>query len=79
MITNARFWTDGCGASIACGNMLTKMITEKTIQEARNITSAELLLALDGLPVEHQHCAILATNTLNKSLSEYHKRKRREI
>jgi nitrogen fixation NifU-like protein len=79
VITDARFWTDGCGASIACGNMLTKMIIEKTIQEARNITSAELLLALDGLPVEHQHCAVLTINTLNKSLSDYNIRKRREI
>ncbi|MFX1508542.1 MAG: iron-sulfur cluster assembly scaffold protein, partial [Promethearchaeota archaeon] len=25
-IINARFWTDGCGATIACGSMLTKMI-----------------------------------------------------
>jgi nitrogen fixation NifU-like protein len=77
-ISDVRFWTDGCGASIACGNMLTKMITEKTIQEAKNITSAELLFALDGLPLEHQHCSVLAINTLNKSLGDYNKRKRRE-
>jgi nitrogen fixation NifU-like protein len=77
VITDARFWTDGCGASIACGNKLTKIITGKTIPEASNITSDNLLDALDGLPVEHQHCSVLAVNTLYKSLKEYNKRKKK--
>jgi nitrogen fixation NifU-like protein len=33
MIQDARFWTDGCGASLACGNMLTSMIKGKNIEE----------------------------------------------
>ena len=76
LIIDARFWTDGCGASIACGNKLTKIIIGKTLPEAESITSDKLLESLDGLPVEHQHCSVLAVNTLNKSLSDYNKRKR---
>ena len=73
VIIDARFWTDGCGASIACGNKLTKIIIGKTLPEAESITSDKLLESLDGLPVEHRHCSFLAVNTLNKSLSDYNK------
>jgi len=72
VIQNARFWTDGCGASIACGNILTKMIKGKTIEHALMITSDELTTVLGGLPEEHLHCSILAVNTLQKALKNYH-------
>jgi nitrogen fixation NifU-like protein len=71
VITDARFWTDGCGATIACGSMLTKKIKGKKLQDVKKITSSELLIALDGLPVEHQHCTILAINTLQKAIKKY--------
>jgi len=74
IISVARFWTDGCGPSIACGNMLTKMIIGKTVDNAMHITSSKLLYALDGLPEDHQHCATLAINTLHKLLKESDKR-----
>ena len=37
-IKNVSFWTDGCGATIACGSMLTKMIKGFTIEEASGIS-----------------------------------------
>lgn len=77
-ITDARFWTDGCGATIACGNMLTKMIKEKNIEEAVNITNEKLTKALDGLPTEHLHCSKLAVDTLQKTIENYHKKKNSE-
>lgn len=67
-IIEAFFWTDGCGATIACGSMLTKMIKGKTIKEAADITSMKLTKALEGLPKEHNHCSKLAVNTLQKVL-----------
>jgi len=73
IITDACFWTDGCGASIACGNMLTNMIKGKTMEEASAITSTKLLENLDGLPKEHKHCATLAVNTLHNAIEDYHK------
>ena len=67
-IKQAFFWTDGCGASIACGSMLTKLLKGKTIKEAADITNEELIKALDGLPKEHMHCSKLAVNTLQTAL-----------
>ncbi len=69
-ITDARFWADGCGATIACGNMLTKMIKEKTIEEAADITSEKLTKTLDGLPKKHLHCSKLAVNTLQEAIKK---------
>ncbi len=70
-IEDARFWTDGCGATIACGNMLTKMIKNLSLNEVKKITNIDLLKALDDLPEEHKHCAILSINTLNKALKKF--------
>ena len=69
-IKQAMFWTDGCGATIACGSMLTKMITGRTIDEIEIITEEQLTKELDGLPEEHMHCSKLAVNTLKKVLGK---------
>ena len=71
IIQDARFWTDGCGATIAAGNMITKMAKGKTLQEANNMNSNQILDALDGLPKEHNHCALLAVNTLHDAINNY--------
>lgn len=72
-ITDASFWTDGCGASIAAGNLLTKMIIGLNLKKAEKITDKQLLKALDGLPEDHEHCSELAVTTLYKALDAFHK------
>lgn len=67
-IMEARFMTDGCGATIACGSMLTKMVRSKTLSEAAEITHEDLLTALDGMPEGHEHCAKLAVKTLRQTI-----------
>jgi nitrogen fixation NifU-like protein len=67
-ILSARFLADGCGATIACGSMITKMACTKTLDEANRITSTELVDALDGLPDDHLHCAELAVMTLREAI-----------
>jgi nitrogen fixation NifU-like protein len=74
-IQDARFWTDGCGATLASGNMLIKMIKGKTLQKANTVTKTKLVDTLGGLPKEHSHCARLAVNTLHRAVEQYHKRK----
>lgn len=74
-IQDARFWTDGCGATLACGNMLMKMIKIKSLLEVMSISQEDLLNALDGLPENHSHCAKLSLNTLHKAIIMYLERK----
>lgn len=70
-IQDARFWTDGCGATLASGNMLIKMIIGKPLLDANRITPTKLIEALESLPEAHRHCALLAVNTLSKAIKNY--------
>jgi len=74
-IEDARFWTDGCGATLACGNMITKMIKGKKPSEALEISQEDLTKALNGLPKNHSHCAKLSIITLRKAINNYCKSK----
>lgn len=72
-ITEAFFWTDGCGATIACGSMITKMVKGVLLDKAANMTSENLTEALNGLPEEHLHCSKLVIDTLKKAIKNYKK------
>jgi len=67
-IVRATFMTDGCGPTVACGSMLTRMALGKNLEEAAAIRATDLVAALDGLPPEHEHCASLAVNTLRLAI-----------
>ena len=67
-IQAATFMTDGCGPTVACGSMLTRMVTGKSLEDADEILPEDLLEALDGLPEENVHCAELAVVTLHNAL-----------
>ena len=73
IIVDARFWTDGCGATLACGNFLMKLIKGKKVQDAENITSEMLLDKLGGLPEEHIHCTVLSVDALQLCIKNFHK------
>jgi nitrogen fixation NifU-like protein len=68
-IEAATFMTDGCGPTVACGSMLTQMVQGKSLNEAAAIEAADLIIALDGLPPEHIHCATLAVNSLQEAMA----------
>jgi nitrogen fixation NifU-like protein len=71
VITRTGFMTDGCGTSIAAGSMVTEMANGKNIREALAINQQDVLEALDGLPEESKHCALLASNTLKAAVRDY--------
>jgi nitrogen fixation NifU-like protein len=74
-ITEATFMTDGCGATIACGSRLTRMVKGKSVEEAERLTDTALIEVLGGLPEENLHCAKLAVDTLQKALKQYQESK----
>jgi len=67
-ISHASFMTDGCGATVACGSMLTKMVKGLPLKDAAAIEADRLRDVLDGLPADHDHCADLAVLTLRKAI-----------
>jgi len=70
-ITAATFMTDGCGTTVAAGSMVTELAKGKRISQALRISQENVLAALDGLPEESKHCALLAANTLKAAVKDY--------
>ncbi len=77
-IVDSKFITDGCGASTACGSVITELVKGKTVAAASRIMDSDVLAVLGGLPKENVHCALLAVNTLHAALDEYKKKKQEE-
>jgi nitrogen fixation NifU-like protein len=48
--------------------MITRLITQKTLHQALNLSPQDIIDALEGLPKGHNHCADLAIKTLQKTL-----------
>lgn len=63
-IQAAVFRAQGCAATIACGSVLTEMLTGMSIDVARKLTRDDIENALDGLPPTRRHTADLAIDAL---------------
>jgi nitrogen fixation protein NifU and related proteins len=70
-IEQVTFLTDGCGPTLACGSMLTTMVQGRSLEEAAALEAADLIIALDGLPPENVHCAVLAVTTLQQAMAPH--------
>ena len=70
-IVDCKFITDGCGASMACGSVITELVKGKTIEEALTVDDKAVLSVLGGLPEENIHCSVLAMDTLRAVLEDY--------
>ena len=71
IIADAAFMTDGCGNAIASCSMVTEMCKGKIVSEAQKLGQQDVLAALDGLPEEGEHCALLAADTLKEAIKDY--------
>ena len=67
-IETARYLAYGCPPTLVCGSVLTELIIGKSVDEARQLTRADLLEAIGGLPSRKHHAAALAIETLHTAL-----------
>ena len=70
-LSKIKFMTDGCASSIAAGSIATELAQGRKIEEAAEISQEMILDALDGLPEESVHCALLASNTLKEAIKNH--------
>ena len=70
-IVAAAFSTDGCLTTLASGSMLTELAIDKSVTGALGISPQDVLDALDGLPADSEHCALLAANTLKEAIKDF--------
>ena len=66
----ARYLAYGCPPTLVCGSILTELISGKSIEEAKQLTRADLVTAIGGLPSRKYHAAALAIETLNSALAQ---------
>ncbi|MBU1044009.1 MAG: iron-sulfur cluster assembly scaffold protein [Candidatus Omnitrophica bacterium] len=71
VIKEIKFYTNGCEATIACGEVTARLARGRDIDAALGISPKQVKDVLKVLPVEHKHCAILAVTTLYRALAEY--------
>ena len=70
-VAEATFLTDGCGATVASGSMVTELAKGNTIPETLRVSQQDVLNTLGGLPEGNVHCALLAANTLREAVKDY--------
>ena len=70
-ISDIRFMTDGCGATITCASFVTRTAKGKSLEEALRIKPEDVDEYFECLPEEHKHCTKLAVMTLTAAIEKY--------
>lgn len=76
MIDDIKFKTFGCGAAIATSSMITELAKGKTLDDALQITRADVAEGLGGLPPIKMHCSNLAADALRAAIKDYKEKKK---
>lgn len=69
-VIETSFQSHGCGATIACGSMLTEMIAGRSISVCRSLSVEDLTAALDGMPPDKRHSPAMAIQALHDALEQ---------
>ena len=77
-IDDIKFQTFGCGSAIATSSMITELVLGKTLDEALEVTRADVADALDGLPPVKMHCSNLAADALHDAIKNWRSGKKLE-
>jgi nitrogen fixation protein NifU and related proteins len=75
IIQDIKFKTYGCIAAIASTDHLCELALGKTLEEASNIKSKDVVEHMGGdVPAIKVHCSVLAQDALKKAIEEYKKK-----
>jgi FeS cluster assembly scaffold protein NifU len=70
-IDDIKFQTFGCGSAVATSSMITELVMGRTLDEALEVTRADVADALDGLPPVKMHCSNLAADALHDAIKNW--------
>ena len=74
IVTDAKFKTFGCAASIASSSMTTVWLIGKTVEEVTSIKQDTIANALGGLPPTKMHCSAMAADGVKNAIQDYRTR-----
>lgn len=78
VVTESKFKTFGCVASMVCSSVMTEIVVNKTIEELAELTEDYILDVIGELPQEKTYALSLTLEALNNALQDYYKRKEKE-
>jgi nitrogen fixation NifU-like protein len=70
-VSEARYWTDGCRMSSACGAAAAELALNKSPEELADIDHKAIEERVGTLPEEDLHCATLASGAIQEALRIY--------
>lgn len=70
-IIAASFKAYGCPPTLAAASALTEIVIGLRFHEARTLKSQDVIRALESLPRNKEHCAILAIDALRAALAGF--------
>ena len=70
IIEDAKFKTFGCGSAIASSSLVTTLVKGKSIEEAQQISNADIAKEL-SLPPVKIHCSVLAEDAVKAAIKDY--------
>ncbi|ACS81153.1 iron-sulfur cluster assembly scaffold protein [Maridesulfovibrio salexigens] len=74
-VSEASFFTTGCGPSIVSSDMVCELCMGKNIDAASEIDGEDILERLGGLPEDKTHCAHLASSAMQEALGNWMEKK----
>jgi nitrogen fixation NifU-like protein len=79
IIIEIKFRTFGCAAAIAASSIITEMLQSKTLEEAKKITSHDVIAELGGIPTIKRYCVDLVVEALSKLIEDQGKKTEKQI
>lgn len=79
VITDAKFKTFGCIASIVATSVATKLIVGKTLEEARDLSIDELAQHFENIKVDMTHAYALAKKSIADAVLDYQEKARKAM
>lgn len=69
-IVEIRFRAKGCVPAMACGSLITELVAGKSVIEAQQLSTTNVIEGIGGLPPASGHASHLAIDTLRALLKK---------
>jgi nitrogen fixation protein NifU and related proteins len=73
-IQDIKFKSNGCAGAIAASSMCTELARGKTLDEAKQLTDDDIIIALEGIPEMGKNCSLSGIAALQAAIRDFESR-----
>lgn len=70
-IQDIKFKSNGCAGAIAASSMCTELARGKTLEEAKQLTDDDIIIALEGVPEMSKNCSLSGIAALQAAIKDF--------